>query len=133
MSWRIILDMTDIELLKAGRDQLLSLHKSLVDFERALYEGMYGKVTSGKFLTLLLEDGQFAWLRRFSVLIVDIDEMFAQKDGFTEEAVQVHLSKMRELAAMESGDEVFLAKYQGALQQDMDASSKHGELRKLLE
>ena len=73
------------ELLKSSRDLLLSLHKSLVDFERSLYEGMHGPVTSGQFLNLLLENADFAWLRRFSTLIVEIDEMFAQKDGFSTE------------------------------------------------
>ena len=124
--------MTNTELLKAGRDQLLSLHKSLVDFERAVYEGINGKVTAGEFLNLLLQDADFSWLRRFSTLIVDIDEMFAQKDGFTEEAVDIHLSKLRSIVLLNDDDEVFVARYQGALQQDLDAAAKQGELKRLL-
>jgi hypothetical protein len=124
--------MTNTELLKTGRDQLLSLHKSLVDFERSIYEGMHGNVTSGQFLNLLIESPDFSWLRRFSALIVDIDEMFAQKDGFTEEAVDVHLSKLRDIVLMYDDNADFLARYQGALQQDLDAAAKQGELRRLL-
>lgn len=124
--------MTNAELLKSGRDQLLSLHKSLVDFERAEYEGMHGKVTSGEFLNQLLENPDFSWLRRFSTLIVDIDEMFAQKDGFAEEAVEAHLSKLRSIVQMNDDDEDFIARYQRALQQDLDAAAKQGELRRLL-
>lgn len=124
--------MTNAELLKMGRDQLLSLHKSLVDFERSIYEGIHGKVTSGQFLNLLLEDESFSWLRKFSTLIVDIDEMFAQKDGFSEETVAAHLSKLKELVLINDDDEDFVARYQGALQQDLDAAAKQGELRKLL-
>jgi hypothetical protein len=124
--------MTNTKLLKAGRDLLLSLHKSLVDFERAVYEGIHGKITSAQFLNLLLEDAEFSWLRRFSALIVDIDEMFAQKDGFSEEAVDVHLSKLRDIVLMYDHDRDFLARYQGALQQDLDAAAKQGELRRLL-
>lgn len=124
--------MTNTELLKSARNLLLSLHKSLVDFERSLYEGMHGPVTSGRFLNLLLDDKDFAWLRKFSTLIVDIDEMFAQKDGFGDEAVEIHLSKLRELIAMDDEDEDFVAMYQGALRQDLDAAKKHGELRNLL-
>jgi hypothetical protein len=126
------LRMTNSELLKSGRDQLLSLHKSLVDFERAAYEGMHGKTTAAQFLNLLLEDPDFSWLRRFSTLIVDIDEMFAQKDGFTEEAVETHLSKMRSIIMMTDADDDFVARYQAALQNDLDAAAKQGELRRLL-
>ncbi len=124
--------MTNTELLKSARDLLLSLHKSLVDFERSLYEGMHGPVTSGQFLNQLLENDDFAWLRKFSTLIVDIDEMFAQKDGFGDEAVDTHLAKLRDLIAMGDDDEDFVTRYQGALQQDLDAAARHGELRRLL-
>lgn len=124
--------MTNTELLKAGRDGLLSLHKSLVDFERAAYEGIRGEVTAGDFLNLLIEDPGFSWLRRFSTLIVDIDEMFAQKDGFAEEAVDTHLSKLRSIVQMNDADEEFVARYQAALQQDLDAAAKQGDLRRLL-
>jgi hypothetical protein len=124
--------MTKTETLKSGRNLLLSLHKSLVDLERSLYEGMHGPVSSGQFLNLLLEDGSFTWLRRFSTLIVEIDEMFAQKDGFTEEAVDAHIKKMKELVLMKSDDADFVARYQGALQQDIDAAAKHAELKSLL-
>ncbi|MEO7673776.1 MAG: hypothetical protein ABIU09_06840 [Pyrinomonadaceae bacterium] len=124
--------MTNTELLKTARNHLLSLHKFLVDFERSLYEGMHGQVTSGQFLNLLLEDTEFQWLRKFSTLIVDIDEMFAQKDGFNDEAVDTHLAKLRQIIAMNDDDKDFIAKYQGALQRDLDAAAKHGELRSLL-
>jgi hypothetical protein len=124
--------MNNTELLKAARNQLLSLHKSLVDFERSLYEGINGPVTPGQFLTVLLENADFAWLRKFSTLIVDIDEMFAQRDGFGDDVVAAHLEAIRGLIAMDDTDEYFRAKYQAALQQDQSAAAKQGELRELL-
>ncbi len=124
--------MTNVEMLKNGRNLMLGLHKSLLDFERSAYEGMHGKTTPGQFLNLLLEDPEFAWLRKFSTLIVDIDEMFAQKDGFAEEAVDVHLTKLREIVAMKEPDEEFNAKYQSGLQQNLEAAGIQGELRTLL-
>ena len=124
--------MTNIELLKAGRDLLLSLHKSLVDYERWVYEERHGKITSGQFLNLLIEDADLAWLRKFSALIVDIDEMFAQEDGFAEEAVAVHLSKLRDLSRMNVDDESFITRFKQVLQQDLDAAAKQGELKGLL-
>ncbi|MGD9561163.1 MAG: hypothetical protein AB7F88_02975 [Pyrinomonadaceae bacterium] len=124
--------MTHTELLKAGRDQLLSLHKSLVDLERTGYEGVHGEVTAAQFLSLLLENPDFAWLRKFSTLIVDIDEMFAQKDGFSDEAVEAHLSKLRSIVQMTGEDQDFIAKYERAIQQDIDVAAKQAELRRLL-
>lgn len=124
--------MENAERLKNARNSLLKLHKTLLDHERRLYEGMNGPVTPGQFLNILLEDPDFVWLRKFSTLIVDIDEMFAQKDGYSVETVELHLTKLRELVSMEDEDEVFRARYQAALQQDLGAASHQGDLRGLL-
>ncbi len=119
------------EQLKHARNVLLKLHKTLLDHERAIYEGINGPKGPGEFLGILLEDPDFAWLRKFSTLIVDIDEMFAQKNGYSEEMVEVHLVKLRELIEMKDEDETFRAKYQAALQQDLDAATHQGELHAL--
>lgn len=124
--------MSNAELLKGSRDLLLKLHKTLVDHERAIYEGINGPASAGQFLHVLLEDPDFVWLRKFSTLIVDIDEMFAQKDGYTEESIELHLTSLRDLISMKDEDEAFRAKYQAALQQDLDAAARQGELRALL-
>jgi hypothetical protein len=124
--------MENSERLKDARNLLLKLHKNLVDHERAIWEGINGQVTAAQFLNVLLEDRDFVWLRKFSTLIVDIDEMFAQRDGYTGETVELHLKKLRELVAMEGEDEEFKAKYQAALQQDLDAAARQGDLRLLL-
>jgi hypothetical protein len=124
--------MENGERLREGRNLLLKLHKNLVDHERAIWEGINGPATPGQFLNVLLEDPDFAWLRKFSTLIVDIDEMFAQKDGFAAEAVDLHLAKLRDLIKMKDEDEGFKARYQSALQQDLDAAARQGDLRLLL-
>ena len=124
--------MNNVELLRSSRDLLLKLHKTLLDHERALYEGINGPQSPGKFLSVLLEDPDFAWLRKFSTLIVEIDEMFAQKDGYSEETVEQHLTALRSLVSMEDENEDFRAKYQAGLQQDLDAAAHQGDLRKLL-
>ena len=111
---------------------MLKLHKNLVDHERAIWEGMNGPATPGQFLNVLLEDPDFSWLRKFSTLIVDIDEMFAQKDGYLNEAVDLHLDKLRDLVSMKNEASEFKAKYQAALQQDLDAAANQGDLRFLL-
>jgi hypothetical protein len=124
--------MQKAQTLKDARDLLLKLHKNLIDHERSIYEGMNGTQTPGQFLNVLLEDPDFAWLRKFSTLIVDIDEMFAQKDGYSEEAVEIHITKLQELVRMEDENESFRAKYQRALQKDLDAAAHQGALKDLL-
>src|SRR5687767_13142685 len=104
--------MNNVELLRNSRDLLLKLHKSLLDHERRIYEGINGPLNAGQFLNVLLEDPGFAWLRNFSALIVEIDEMFAQKDGYNEVTVEQHIAALRSLVSMESEDEPFRAKYQ---------------------
>lgn len=123
--------MDKTERLRNARNILLKLHKTLLDHERRIYEGINGPVNSAQFLNLLLEDSDFAWLRKFSTLIVDIDEMFDQKDGFSDETVDQHIAKMRSLIEMEDEDETFRAKYQAGLQQDLDAASHQADLKKV--
>jgi hypothetical protein len=132
MSWVRIVFMANAELLKNGRNLLLKLHKVLVDHERAIYEGINGPLNSAQFLNVLLEDPDFLWLRKFSTLIVEIDEMFDQKDGFAEETLDQHINALRDLVSMKDEDETFRAKYQAALQQDLDAAAHQGDLKALL-
>jgi hypothetical protein len=124
--------MDKAEKLKNARNILLKLHKSMIDIERELYEGLNGHVGAAQFVTLLMEDDDFAWLRKFSSLIVEIDEMFASKDGYSEELVEACLKKVKELAEMSEEDDYFKAKYQYSLQHSADAAGLHSQLKKVL-
>ena len=124
--------MNESEKLRSARDVLLGLHKTLVDRERSKYEAANGPVTSGEFLNLLIDDRAFQWLRKFSTLIVDIDEMFAQRDGFSTDEVNSHLTKLRGLLEMDDHDEDFVNKYQSAIQDDLTIAAKHGETKQIL-
>jgi len=124
--------MENAEKLKNARNILLKLHKSMLDLEREMYEGLNGKVAPAQFVNLLMEDEDFSWLRKFSILIVEIDEMFASKQGIEPGMIEANLLKVRELAEMKEEDEYFRAKYQFAIQRDPDAAGLHSELRTLL-
>src|SRR5512140_2119739 len=124
--------MEPTERLKKTRDILLKLHKSMLDLEREMYEGIQGKQNAADFLNLLMEDEDFAWLRKFSMLIVEIDEMFDLKSDVTPELVDANLKKVRELVEMKEDDEYFRAKYQFALQRDPNSAGLHSQLKKLL-
>ena len=124
--------MEKAEKLKNARNTLLKLHKSMLDLEREMHEGIHGKLNATEFLNLLLEDEDFAWLRQFSMLIVEIDEMFDLKEAITAEMIDANLAKVRELVEMTEPDEYFRAKYQFALQRDPDTAGLHSQLKKLL-
>jgi hypothetical protein len=124
--------MENVEKLTNARNILLKLHKSMLDLEREMYEGIHGKLNATDFLNLLMEDEDFAWLRKFSTLIVEIDEMFASKEGVTTEMINANLVKVRELVEMTEPDEYFRAKYQFALQRDPDSAGLHSQLKALL-
>ena len=124
--------MENAEKLKNARNILLKLHKSMLDLEREMYEGLHGELNSTEFLNLLLEDEDFAWLRQFSMLIVDVDEMFDLKQGVTDEMIDANLKKVRELVEMKEPDEYFRAKYQFALQRDVNTAALHSQLKALV-
>ena len=124
--------MEPAERLKNARNILLKLHKSMLDLERDMHEGIHGKLNAGEFLNLLLEDEDFSWLRQFSMLIVEIDEMFDLKADKTPEMIDANLKKVRELVEMTEPDEYFRAKYQFALQRDANAAGLHSQLKKIL-
>ncbi|MGB2750896.1 MAG: hypothetical protein WBC19_02470 [Pyrinomonadaceae bacterium] len=124
--------MENAEKLKNARNILLKLHKSLLDLEREMYEGIHGELTPVQFVNLLMEDEDFAWLRKFSTLIVEIDEMFASKEGIEAGMIEANLEKVAELVEMREPDEYFKAKYQFSIQRDPDAAGLHSQLRTLM-
>lgn len=121
-----------IVLLKEARLRMLRLHKLLIDIERESFESLNGQISSGQFLNLLLNDPNFKWLRKFSTLIVEIDEMLDLDDGFDEAMIDNHLSKMRELLNLKTDDADFDEKYKNRLQINSEVTVRHSELKKLL-
>jgi hypothetical protein len=121
--------MQKTRLLKEARFQLLKLHKLLVDSERAVYEHGNGQVTSGQFLNVLINDKDFQWLKKFSNLIVEIDEMFDLDDGVSLEMIESYLLKMKELLELNENDDDFKNKYTKVLQYNSEIEGKHQQLK----
>lgn len=124
--------MQNLEALKAARNVMLRLHKALIDHEKRIYESLNGPINPGRFLGLLLESQDLAWLRRFSMLIVEIDEMLELDDGYSTEMIDAYIEKARGLVEMTDVDEDFRVRYQAAIQRDMEAAALHAELRRML-
>ncbi len=103
--------MENVEKLRNLRNLLLKQHKLLIDRERESHEMLHGELTPSAFLNQLIENEDFAWLRKFSMLIVEVDEMFAQRDGYETEMVDALIAKVGELVDPNIGDDSFNAKY----------------------
>jgi len=124
--------MDNTDALKRIREVLLKLHKSLVDQSREEFEAENGPATATQFLTVLIENKDYDWLRRFSALIVDIDEMFARRDGFEQDEVTALLEKVKEIANLNSPDPVFKDAFNKALATNFDAGKYRKEIVKII-
>jgi hypothetical protein len=115
------------------RNGLLSLHKTLLDSERATYERDIERIKSSTdFLKLVLYDPWFNWLHELSELVVLIDETLDAKeppDGFTAERL---IAQAQELLTPNEAGKGFEKRYFEALQRDPDVVLAHAKTRKLV-
>src|SRR5688572_10014287 len=81
------------------RNQLLALHKTLLELERQRYERTNGRINDMfQLLNLTINDPAFAWLRPLSAFIVEIDEKSEDKDApMTSAEVVAFLKQARTL------------------------------------
>ncbi|HKR58978.1 MAG TPA: hypothetical protein VJS64_04535 [Pyrinomonadaceae bacterium] len=117
--------------LQELRRRLLHLHKTLLDMERADFERDFGRLNSGELLQLAINHAQFAWLRKISALVVQIDEMLSAEEPATPNDARNVIAQARSLFTSPS-DEVFRERYQAALQREPEAVMAHSEVAKLL-
>jgi hypothetical protein len=121
------------EQLKTLRDRLLSLHKTLLDADRAAYERAYGPVgSSGEWLQLVLGHEHFAWLRPFSGLIVRIDEWLAGDDRADEEREAV-VKEADRLSSLSASTEERALRYRKSIDRSADAAVLHASIRDILD
>jgi hypothetical protein len=122
------------------RNGLLSLHKTLLDSERASYERDIARIgSSGELLKLVLYDPWFAWLHELSEFVVLIDETVDAIDGKLGprepapiiDAERLIAQSWELLAPNETGTG-FAKRYFEALQRDPDVVLAHGRMRKIL-
>ena len=121
----------DRALLVELRRLLLQLHKTLIDWQRADYERVHGRLQTTQLLNVLFNDEAFAWLRSMSGLIVRIDESLVAKTPDEETGTGPLVAQARQLTAPESGTP-YAHKYHAALQELPDAVLAHRDLVQLL-
>jgi len=115
------------------RNGLLSLHKTLLDSERATYERDIARIgSSGELLKLVLYDPWFAWLHELSEFVVLIDETLDAKQGLEGIEADRMIEQAWELIAPNETGTGFAKGYFEALQRDPDVVLAHGRMRKIL-
>lgn len=122
------------ERLKALRNGLLKLHKSLLDSERAAYERDIARITStGQYLGLVLDDPFFQPLRELSQFIVLIDEALDRKEApiLSEEAEQLLKQARLMLVPAEEGSG-FARRYFEIMQRDPATVLAHRDMLQVL-
>lgn len=123
---------SDRALLLELRTLLLQLHKTLIDWQRAEYERLHGRLQTTQLLNIIFNDPEFQWLRSMSGLIVRIDESLETKPSKPEPTETGPLvAAARELTAPEAGSPYAL-RYYAALQELPDAVLAHRDLVTLL-
>jgi catechol 2,3-dioxygenase len=118
--------------LRDLRNQLLQLHKVLLDDARAAYEMDRGRVGSaGSLLQLVINDPWFAWLHALSELVVRIDQTIQESSSTDAEAAALFDQVGRLLTASEHGDS-FARRYYEALQRQPAVVLAHADVRRAL-
>ncbi len=146
---------SDRALLIELRTLLLQLHKTLIDWQRAEYERVRGRLQTSQLLHVMFNEQEFAWLRSMSGLIVRIDEALEVKppgvanpptrpqaatarprrsspgSARAEAGSGPLVAGARELIAPEAGSP-YAQRYHAALQELPDAVLAHRDLVTLL-
>jgi hypothetical protein len=116
------------EVLTDLRNALLTLHKILLDSERAIYERDVQRIHSpGQMLGLLLEDPWFAWLRDLSRFVVQIDERLDEEEPATTAEATQFLAQARALLRPSEEGQGFEKRYFEALQRDPNVVLAHAD------
>ncbi len=109
------------ELLGTLRNLLLEQHKLLLDRERTAYEKTSGPIAGpGAFLTLVLGDPHFAWLKQISTLVVEIDEALSRRGKAGQPVADALTAQARAMMRPREHGDDFQARYYDAMQESPD-------------
>lgn len=117
-----------LQQLRSVRETMLVLHKVLLDYQREVWERTGGQVgNSYALLNLVMKDPHFAWLHRLSELIVQFDELLADKEPLEPKAIVMLEQARLLLTPSEAGDE-FQQRYFEAMQRSPDVVVAHSDV-----
>jgi hypothetical protein len=120
-------EQSAIQFLKDVRRPLLSLHKSILDHERAAYEKANGSVTPAAFLQQLISGADFRWISPLSTAIANIDELF-EDDKVTAGDRIAGAQAIAALFEPDAPDNAFRQRYLPLLQESPAILHEHGKV-----
>lgn len=122
-----------VKRLKDVRTALLRVHKILLEHERTGYERTHGKIdNSYEYLNLVMHNPRFAWLRKLSELIVQIDELIDARESSSESTARALVEQARMLLTPNEAGPEFQQKYFASVQQSPEVVLAHAEFAKAL-
>ena len=111
------------------RNQLLHLHKLLMNTERAAYEKEGNVISSPvQFLQLLTEHERFAWLRQLSQLVVMMDEAMEEKPPISTERADALVQEARHLLIGSDQPDSFAIRYAAIRERAPDVATAHAKI-----
>ena len=120
-------------LLTDLRRALLPLHKTLLEWERKIYEREHGrKMGGGELLQVIMTAPQFAWLHPISEVIVRIDQALDEEAPDTTVDVDAIIIQARRLVAPDQTEKPYAQRYLTALQEVPDVVVAHGKVTAIL-
>jgi len=120
-------------LLTDLRRALLPLHKTLLEWERKIYEREHGrKMGAGELLQIIMTAPQFVWLRPISEVIVRIDQALDEQAPDTTVDVDAIIIQARRLVAPDQTEKPYAQRYLTALQEVPDVVVAHGKVTAIL-
>jgi hypothetical protein len=120
-----------IQFLSAVRRPLLSLHKAILDHERATYEKEFGAVTPAAFLQVLINGSGFRWLTPLSTVIANVDETLDDKQATEVDRIGA-VQAVTGLFSADLPNNAFLPRYLPLLQASPAILHEHGLVAQVL-
>jgi hypothetical protein len=129
--------MTDEQatrFLSEVRRPLLSLHKAILDHERAAYEKEFGPATPAAFLQVLINGSGFRWITPLSTVIANVDETLDNKKATDVERIGAAEAVVTLFSSEQANgaENIFLPRYMPLLQADPEILSEHGKVVQML-
>ncbi|WGS53440.1 hypothetical protein LFL96_20465 [Paraburkholderia sp. D15] len=124
-------DQQCTQILSEIRKPLLSLHKAILDHERAAYEKEFGPVTPAAFLQVLINGSGFRWLAPLSTVIASVDEILDDKEADAADRLGAY-EAVTGLFSPDQPNNVFLPRYLPLLQADPAILHLHGQVSQVL-
>jgi hypothetical protein len=121
-----------VQLLIDIRKPLLTLHKAILDHERASYEKEFGATTPAAFLQVLITGSTFRWLAPLSTVIANVDETLDDKDASAAARIASAQTVIK-LFAANPPHSAFLERYLPLLQSSPEILHEHGRVAQILQ